>query len=185
MNRNIPFHFSFFTYKMLKLLCPSMYVTSVTDIDTALLKERGYGYIMIDLDNTLLPWGEIKFSPEVVGWVEKTISRGFKMCIVSNASGKRVKFLSEKLGVPFIYYAGKPCKGGFLRGLNLMNGNIERSVVIGDQIFTDILGGNRAGIMTVLVRPVKKKELFTTRIMREFEKMAIYLLKRRGFFPEL
>ncbi len=162
-----------------------MYVKSVTDIDTERLKEQGYCYIMIDLDNTLLPWGEIKFSPEVVAWVEKTISRGFKMCIVSNASRKRVKFLSEKLGLPFIYYAGKPCKGGFFRGLNLMNGNTERSVVIGDQIFTDILGGNRTGIMTILVTPVKKREFFTTRIMRKFERMAIYLLKIRGFFPEL
>ncbi len=162
-----------------------MYVKSVKDIDTEKLKEQGYSYIMIDLDNTLLPWGEITFSSEVVEWVEKVIASGFKMCIVSNASGKRVKFLSEKLGLPFIYYAGKPCKGGFFRGLKLMDGNIEGSVVIGDQIFTDILGGNRTGIMTILVTPVKKREFFTTRIMRQFEKMAIYLLKRRGFFPEL
>lgn len=162
-----------------------MYVKSVTDIDTDRLKEQGYCYIMTDLDNTLLPWGEINFSAEVIEWVARTIAIGFKMCIVSNASGKRVKFLSEKLGLPFIYYAGKPGKGCFFKGLNLMNGNIKSSVVIGDQIFTDILGGNRTGIMTILVRPVKKKELFTTRIMREFEKITIYLLKKKGFFPEL
>ncbi len=162
-----------------------MYVKSVTDIDTDRLKEQGYCYIMIDLDNTLLPWGEITFSSEVVEWIEKAIATGVKMCIVSNASGKRVKFLSEKLGLPFIYYAGKPCKGGFFKGLNLINGDIKSSVVIGDQMFTDILGGNRTGIMTILVRPVKEREFFTTRIMRKFEKVAIYLLKRRGFFPEL
>jgi len=178
---NFTTHFN----KMLKLFCPDMYVLSVTDIDTDRLKERGFCYMMIDLDNTLLPWGEDSFPDEVIEWLEKSSVRGFKICIVSNASRKRVQFLAEKLNLPFICYAGKPLKGCFFKALDLMNGNVESSVVIGDQIFTDIFGGNRTGIFTILVRPVKIRELFTTRIMRKFEKMAIYLLKRKRFFPEL
>jgi hypothetical protein len=157
----------------------------VAEINLHKLKEDNYKYLMLDLDNTLLPWGENLVSPEVVNWLNSASSMGFKLCVVSNSRSGRAGRIVKKLNIHFISNALKPSKSGFFKAIDFMNGSLNEAVMIGDQIFTDVLGGNRAGVFTILVKPIHRKELFTTSIMRIFEKVVIYFLKKRKVFPSI
>ena len=97
----------------------------------------------------------------------------------------RLKHLAEKLQVPFVKGRLKPRKSAFRPALELMNVSPDRVAVIGDQIFTDILGGNRLGLYTILVRPLSRREFFGTRISRVFEKAILRALEGRPHAPPL
>lgn len=168
---------------MLDLLCPDMYVERVTDIKLDILKQKGFFYILLDLDNTIVPWGESEFIEGFEEWFEKAVLSGFNICIISNSSPGRASNLSLKLKIPFICPALKPFKRAFLKALHILKGEPSQTIMIGDQIFTDILGGKRAGFYTILVKPVHNRELFTTRMVRTLEKLVINLLKNKKKFP--
>lgn len=170
---------------MFELLKPDLYVKSVEKIDLTFFKKEGYDSIILDLDNTLVSWKGKKFSESVLGWLEEARKLKFKMCIVSNCilSG-RVKHLSEKLEIPYISKAVKPRKKAFKQALKELNTVPEKTILIGDQMFTDILGGNRMGIFTVMVCPVDKKEFGTTLIQRLAEKIILNKLKKKGELRE-
>lgn len=166
---------------MLKYLCPNLFVRKVEDIDLKKLKEKNFDTLLLDLDNTLVGWRSTKFSPAVLEWLKLAHFLGFKMCILSNCIIKnRVKKLSETLGLPSIFKAVKPRKKSFLRALKNLGSLKEKTIVIGDQIFTDIFGGNRLGVYTILVLPLDKREFFTTIIQRTAEKIVLFSLKRKG-----
>jgi len=167
---------------MLRFFSPGIYVNSVTELDLNELKRRGFSSILLDLDNTIVPWGEDTLIPDLEGWMARAFSMGFKACIVSNSSPRRAARISKKLDIPFICPALKPLRRSFFKALRLIGGETAGAVMIGDQIFTDVFGANRAGIFSVLVKPVHSKELFTTRIVRRFEKSLIKLLKNKGIF---
>lgn len=100
-----------------------------------------------------------------------------KICIVSNTRYPgRLRRLAEKLQVPFVKGRLKPRKSAFRPALELLGVAPERAAVIGDQIFTDILGGNRLGLYTILVRPLSRREFFGTKISRIFERMILRAL---------
>lgn len=165
---------------MLKLFCPDWYCDSILSIDTAKLKATGVEGFIIDLDNTLLPRDERETSNEVKDWLRKTRRLGFRMCIVSNNRGERVKEVANELGLSVVTLAAKPYKGAFKQGLKILGTHREKTVVVGDQIFTDILGGNLAGLKTILVVPMSSKELFHTRVLRYFERIIIKKLMKRN-----
>ena len=127
---------------MLKIFAPNMYRTSVGDINLKTLKEKGFRYIFIDLDNTVVPWGENYFAEGRKEWILNAVSEGFKICIVSNSSSGRCAALAGQVDLPFVCPAFKPLKRGFLKALELTGGKSSQAVMIGDQIFTDVLGAN-------------------------------------------
>jgi uncharacterized protein len=171
---------------LLKLLCPKMFVERVEQIDLSELKDRGFNALILDLDNTLIGWRSRNFSPEVSAWIEQANRLGFKMCILSNSLVKwRVKRLGRNLGIPAINRAVKPRKIAFMQALRLMGAQQVKSVVVGDQVFTDIFGGNRLGLYTVLVRPIDKREFWTTILQRSAEKFLLFKLKRKGILKEV
>ena len=165
---------------MWKILCPNQYVESVQQVDLDELKEHGLDGIIVDLDNTLVPWNESTILPEVKDWIIKAKSYGFGVCIVSNNNPGRGEVLSEAFEIPAVWKAVKPRRGAFRRALNILNLQACQVAVIGDQVFTDILGGNRLGLYTILVRPLQEREFFGTRLMRQLEKLILFYLKRRG-----
>src|SRR5690606_15968397 len=149
---------------------PNEYVKSIFDISITELKERGIKGIITDLDNTLVEWDRPYATPELQDWFEEVKRHGISITIVSNNNQERVKAFAEPLGIPFIFQARKPLIRAFKRAMLEMKLTKDEVVVIGDQLLTDVIGGNRTGIHTILVVPVVKTDGAITKINRFIER---------------
>lgn len=178
MNKPVRYHKKK-TLGVLRRFCPDWHVPSVRHIDPESLKKDGYEAILLDLDNTLIPWKGMHIPDETHKWIESVKNAGLKMCLVSNTRNvKRLKLLSEKLDIPHVRGRYKPAKSGFEKALKLIGATPEKTVMIGDQIFTDVWGGNRMGMKTIWVRPMHHREFIGTK----FSRMAEKVITR--FFPK-
>lgn len=163
---------------MFKNFYPDLYVVSLADIPLLELKADGKSAFILDLDNTVTEWNSSEITAEVAEWFAQIKAEGFKACIISNNGAKRVEKVANVLGIPFISRAVKPRRGAFLRAVSLMEVSPHEAVVIGDQIFTDIMGGNRAGLFTILVEPIARREFFGTKISRLMEYFVLKQIKQ-------
>ena len=151
-------------------LRPTLLADAVWKVDLEGLWERGIRGIILDLDNTIAPWRRDEVFPEARAWIEAARSRGFRLCLVSNASsGRRVARVAEALGVAEVGIATKPFPGAFRRAMAAMGTTPESTCAIGDQVFTDMLGANWLGITTILVPPASPRESPHTRLVRLIE----------------
>jgi uncharacterized protein len=165
---------------MYQKFIPSQYVNKVFDITPESLLEKGIRGIITDLDNTLVEWDRPEATPMLIEWLASMKLAGIQVVIVSNNNQLRVKSFSDPLGIPFIYQARKPMGRAFRKALALMNVDREQVVVIGDQMLTDIFGGNRNKMHTILVLPVAKSDGFFTRFNRLVERRIMKRLKEKG-----
>lgn len=165
---------------MLHLLCPDIYLDSIYELDLNKLNKKGIKGIITDLDNTLIPWGESTVYPKLEEWFRYLKENDFKVCIVSNNSLGRVKVFSDPLGIPAIPKAVKPRRKAFRLALSKMGLKADEVAVMGDQLFTDVLGGNRLGLFTVLVIPVSEREFIGTMMVRKVERFILKRLKCKG-----
>ena len=165
---------------MLKNFLPDEYVKDIFHIKPEVLKENGIKGIITDLDNTLVEWDRPEATPEIIEWLTSMQRAGILVTIVSNNNEQRVKVFAEPLGIPFIHEARKPLRKSFVKARKLMKIEKEETVVIGDQLLTDILGGNRKGLHTILVVPVASSDALITRFNRMIERRIMAGLKRRG-----
>lgn len=166
----------------MKLLTPDLYVESVLHLDLQKLKTKQIKGLIIDIDNTLVAW-DIKYaSDKTQNWLLNLKKEGFEVCLVSNNTEDRVVTFNEKLKLSAIHRATKPRRGPFKRAMELMKTNVKNTAVIGDQIFTDVLGGNRMGLFTVLVVPIESKEFWWTTFVRRIERhvLRVVLKDHRG-----
>ncbi|MHB0912421.1 MAG: YqeG family HAD IIIA-type phosphatase [Armatimonadota bacterium] len=155
------------------------YAESVAEIDPAVLAGRGIKVLLCDLDNTLVPWHTYDILDEVREWLARVREAGIRVCIVSNSRySKRRERLAGALGLPYTKRGLKPRRGGFREALAMFGADPSEAAVIGDQVFTDILGGNRLGARTILVTPLSKREFFATKITRMVERALFELLSR-------
>lgn len=162
---------------MYNLLCPNQRANVLQDIDIFALQAKAFKGIIFDLDNTIIPWAGSIMQPEIVSWIIQLQQHGFKICIVSNNRHTRVQEIAANLGVPFVSRAHKPLKKGFRQALHILQLSCSEVVVIGDQLFTDVLGGNRLGLYTIWVKPMSSQEFITTQAVRWLEKIACSFLK--------
>ncbi|BDI32978.1 hypothetical protein CCAX7_50290 [Capsulimonas corticalis] len=171
--------------KLMQLLTPTWVVESVKDVDPAALKARGITAIITDLDNTLVPWRHYDIAPGVIEWLAKLEVEGIKICIASNTLHmERLKQLADTMGIPFVDRVRKPHTGGFLRSMQAMGSDYGNTAVFGDQIFTDVLAGNRLGLKTILIRPpLSREEFFSTQMVRYVENYVIRKLREQGQWP--
>lgn len=158
---------------MIKQLYPKLYKKSIFDIDYKALQEKGIKGLLFDIDNTLVSYDMMHPTKEIIGLFQKLREEGFQICLVSNNTEDRVIKFNEHLKVFAIHKAKKPRRGMIYRAMKLMALEKEQVTIIGDQIFTDVYGGNRAGIMTILVVPVSDKDEWITKIKRGIEKKVI------------
>lgn len=165
---------------MLKHFLPDQHVQNILDITPEMLVERGVKGIITDLDNTLVEWDRPEATPELIKWFTSIKEKGILITIVSNNTQHRVKSFSDPVGIPFIYSARKPMTKAFKRALKDMKLKNEEVVVIGDQLLTDVLGGNRLGLHTILVVPVASSDGFWTRFNRKIERIILSWMKRKG-----
>ena len=154
---------------MWHLLYPRLHLQSIFDLDPEHLRRRGIKGIITDMDNTLVPWNDRSVYPRLSRWLENLKEKGFFLYIISNSTPRRGKKLAGDLEIPAIWYAIKPRRRAFRKAIKEMNLLPRQVAVVGDQIFTDILGGNRLGLYTILVSPLCDKEFFWTRLLRLLE----------------
>ena len=159
-----------------KRFFPKEYAESVFDINYKELRARGIIALIFDLDNTLAPH-DVKFPDErAKALFAELFALGFKCCFLSNnRSGERVRVFAEDLGgkIPVIARANKPSTKGLKRALDMMGAKAENAAIIGDQIFTDIWCGNRAGVTSILTKPLSRRDEFTVKLKRPLEKPVL------------
>lgn len=165
---------------MLSALVPTWYVESIYDIDLEKLWERGIRAIVTDLDNTLVAWNAPDPDERLLDWVKRVRERGIAVCIASNNSHLRVEAFAAHLDVPFLAKVRKPLRRGLRAVLAMLGTDTQSTALLGDQIFTDVLGGNRLGLMTILVRPISRREFLGTRFVRQVERVVLGILRHQG-----
>jgi len=165
---------------LLKLFLPDQYVKSIFEIRPEELKANGIKGVITDLDNTLVAWDVAHATEEVHKWFKEMEDHGIAVTIISNNNRERVELFSQPLNRPFVYLAKKPLKRAFIKAAQAMNLSRDEIVVIGDQVLTDVLGGNRAGFSTILVVPIVETDDKITRFNRKIERRILNKLKKQG-----
>lgn len=127
-----------------------------TSLDPQKLAQKGVRFVLADLDNTLISYAQTHPTPEVIQWKQELDKAGITLFILSNSRKKgRVDVFAEALDVPFQAWSGKPKKKGYRRALDRLQAKPEECLMVGDQIFTDILGATRMNIPAILVQPIQ------------------------------
>lgn len=162
-------------------LRPDIYQEKISDIPFPTLKENGIKLLLIDIDNTLLACGENEIQENIEKEIEK-LKNEFQIILFSNASKKRVKELAKILNLPSVFRAFKPCKRAFIKVIKENKLEPCEVAIIGDQILTDIKGGNKVGITTILVSPLSEMDDFFTRLNRKREESAFKKMSSKGLF---
>lgn len=165
--------------RCLQSVCPTAAVESVLCVDPNELVARGKRLLLLDVDNTLVGWKGREVPPDVARWVRAVLQAGLDVCVVSNTKRpRRLKELCSSLGVPFIRDRFKPSRRMFLQAMERYGASPDESIMVGDQLFTDVLGARRAGIEAIWVRQVSEREFFGTKISRMGERVLRHWLDR-------
>lgn len=163
-----------------KYFYPDLVLPSILDLNGALLRARGIRGLVLDLDNTIVRRDASFLSPPEATRLAELLAGGFSMAIVSNNGSARVSSLAAELGVPYVSRAVKPLGPGFKRAMQLTGTTRRETAVVGDQIFTDVLGGNLLGLYTILVCPLPGREFIGTRLIsRPLERLILWRLAGR------
>ena len=163
------------------MIYPKEYFHSVKEITLELLHKNNIKGLILDVDNTLINL-ERKMPAGVSNWAKDLKANGIKICILSNSNHlDKVEAVAKIIQVPYIFFGKKPLKSGFLRARDILKLPNENIAVVGDQIFTDIIGANRCNMFSILVKPIEEKDYLITRIKRPIEKFIIkrYEKKKR------
>lgn len=161
----------------MSLLRPRDVIDQISDITPEFLAERFLHGLLLDLDNTLIPYGSYEERADVMRWAAGLRRTGQRLYLLSNARSKRARFWVDKLGFEGVGMAGKPNPRAFHRALDALGLPARQVGMVGDQLFTDVLGGNLSGMHTILVRPLGGNALPHTRAARKLERAV---LKRYG-----
>lgn len=162
---------------MFQNLYPKEESESVYILDYEGLYEKGYRGIIFDIDNTLVEHGA-PATKEAIALVDKLRRMGFSVCFLSNNDEPRVSKFCKPMDAAYIYKAGKPKCKGYEAAMKITGTTKEQTISIGDQIFTDMWGANRAGIHTILVKPIGKKEEIQIVLKRYLEKVVLYFYRK-------
>ena len=162
---------------------PDMYQKSIYDIDYKKLKHSGIKCILFDLDNTCVPFHENEGNDSLKKLFNKLTKMKFKVIIFSNSPERRLKKFSN-LGVEYNSSSKKPLSHSFYKILNKYNFKKGEVCIVGDQLFTDIYGGNKVGIRTCLVEPITDVDFFLTKFSRIFEGRLFKKFEKKGMLKK-
>lgn len=150
------------------------YAASLPQVSVEDLVADGVRLVLLDRDNTCVPRDATEPPAEVMAWLERAREAGMRLCLVSNNfHSSQVRGSAEHMGMEVVDHAMKPLPFALVRAMRLMGAVPGETVMIGDQVFTDVVAGNLAGVRTVLVRPQSRKDLWYTHIFRVFERLAL------------
>ena len=137
-------------------LIPRGFYNSVSDLDPQVLAVKGIRLVLADLDNTLVPYKVLTPAPEVADWIAGLKQAGIQLFLLSNSRKPgRAQQFAQSVGIPYQGHSGKPKRGGYLKAMERMGCTPGQTVMVGDQIFTDVLGANRSGVTPLLIRPIR------------------------------
>ena len=159
---------------MLQKFYPYEYVDSVFDLDYEKIFRKGFRGVIFDIDMTLVPHGEDS-TPEVDALFEKIHDAGLKTLLLTNNDASRVKRFIKNIDTPYICDADKPAPDNYLKAVDLLGIKKDEAIFVGDQIFTDILGANKSGLPSILVKYVTAHEEKNIGIRRRLEKIILKL----------
>ena len=168
---------------------PDMYQKSIYHINYDKLKEDGIKCLLFDLDNTCVPFKDTEPNKKLIDLFETLKDMDFKVILYSNATKKRLTPFKNGLNVDCSASSRKPNTKKLLNIIKLFNYNLSDVAIIGDQLYTDMLCGNRAGIKTILVNPMSKDDLLFTKLFRflekgKYKKFAKMGILRKGKYYE-
>ena len=163
---------------MFKRFYPDMYIDSAYDIDYKGLYDKGYRGIIFDVDNTLVEHGA-PVTPRAKELFSELRKIGYDTCIISNNKEHRVKPLANEVGSKYVSKADKPSPKNYIKAMEYMNTDTDNTFFVGDQLFTDVWGANRAGIMSILVKPIDKHEEIQIILKRRLEWIVLFFYKRQ------
>lgn len=158
---------------------PSEYCESTYDIDFESFRDKGFDAVIFDIDNTLVKHNE-GATDAAVNLLRKLDELGFKITFLSNNKEPRVKSFRDSAlsGASYIYKAGKPLKKGYFRAIEIMNTSSDKTLFVGDQLFTDVWGAKRCGIYHILVKPIDPKEEIQIVFKRKLEWIVLHYYKK-------
>lgn len=156
----------------MQLFKPQYRFQNVMQIKPEDIKNSGAKAVLIDADNTLAFHDSQQPYPGVTGWIKDIIAAGIPMIIISNNSAERVRPFAESLGLPFIEKSAKPLPKGFRRACARLGVSPRETAVIGDQIFTDVVGGNLIGAKVFLTEPLGPETDGFIKFKRHLEKLV-------------
>lgn len=163
------------------LVRPTRHVASVELIDADDLREAGVRCVLVDRDNTLVPRDTKVAPPSVRAWLSQLDECGIRVCMVSNNFHTNAVCASARdLGCEVVHHAMKPAPVAVLVALKRMGVTRDQAVLVGDQLFTDVMAGNLAGVRTVLVRPQSQEDLWYTQLFRRVEKIFLRGVRFEG-----
>lgn len=162
---------------MFKTFYPGDYLDSTYIIDFEKLYSEGVRGLIFDIDNTLVEHG-IAADDRAIKLFERLRKIGYQTCLISNNQEPRVKPFANDVKAKFISNAHKPLTKNYINAMKIMKTNKSNTIFIGDQLFTDVWGANKAGIRTILVKPVGKKEEIQIVIKRYLEKVVLFFYKQ-------
>jgi HAD superfamily phosphatase (TIGR01668 family) len=158
---------------------PEFYIKTFELATAEFLTSIGVKGIILDIDNTLEPYEHPLPGAHVVAWLETLKEYGIKAAIVSNNGKKRVELFNEKLGLPAYYKAKKPFKRNLLKAMNDMGTLPDETILMGDQVFTDVWAAHNVGIKAILVPPINDKRDIFTRFKRLAERPVLKKYEKR------
>ncbi len=162
---------------MLKRFYPKETSHSVYDIDFETYYKEGYRSILFDIDNTLVPHGK-PADEKIIELFEKIREIGFQTVLISNNDEYRVAPFAKAVGSKAIWKAKKPKATNYLKAIEMADGTIPTTLFVGDQVFTDIYGGNQCGLHTILLDIIHPKEEIQIVIKRYFEKIVLHFYRK-------
>lgn len=155
-----------------KMLCPAL-----TDLTVERLHRAGVTFLMLDFDNTIVPYTNDVPAPEMEAWLQAMQASDIGLCVVSNSHKTRVVKFCEARGIPCITHSKKPFSKGIFQCRDKFSLDLSHAALVGDQIYTDVLGANCAGAVSILVRPIHLHNIWL-RLRHVAELPFIFIGKR-------
>ena len=161
---------------------PRWITPKVTDISPAFLQDKGIALLMLDFDNTIVPYTTSAPTAEMVEWLEQMRASQIKLCVVSNSHKDRVKIFCDKYHIPCITHARKPFSKGIKACLKQFHADPRECALAGDQIYTDTLGANFAGVSPILVKAIHNHTIWL-KLRHIAELPFIFIARKRRIQP--
>ena len=152
------------------LLKPDIKLHGITDITVEILNKFNIKALLLDVDNTMSTHHGQALTDGLLEWIDRMNKNGIKLMVLSNSKRKRIEPFAARISLPFISLGCKPLPTGYLRGVRALGEKRKNVAIVGDQIFTDVLGGNLVGVKTVLLTPIKLEDGLSFKIRRNLEK---------------
>lgn len=162
---------------MLERFYPNLYIDSTYNIDFNDFYNKGYRAVIFDIDNTLVEHGA-PADERAVKFFEYLSTLGYKYMMISNNKEPRVKMFCDAVNAPYIYKAGKPKPDNYIAAMEKLGTDTTNTLFVGDQVFTDVWGAKKAGIYSILVKPIHPKEEIQIVLKRYLEKIVLNSYKK-------